>query len=139
MAAEYTPSLKRLAAMASARPSLMSSLMLLYREQEAMDDEQLAHFLECDVEALTRLALCRRPRQAPDFRGDIAAIAAHTGADSARLARMVRQASAAEALGGAPARANTSLLMAARDREDEDGADVERKGEGSGERQDDSH
>lgn len=138
MDAEYTPSLKRLADLASTRPSLMSSLMLLYREQEAMDDEQLARFLECDVAALPRLALCRRPRQAPDFRGDIEAIAAHTGADSARLARMVRQAAAAEALGSAPGRANTSsLLMAARDRADDD-ADVENKDEGRGELPDDS-
>lgn len=126
---EYKPSIKRLAAMASARPSLMSSLMLLYREQEGMDDKQLADYLECDVDALPRLALCRRPRQAPDFRGDIEAIAVHSGSDPSRLARLVRSAAMVEAMQGAPERADTSsLLMAARDREDLGDTDVEAPG-----------
>jgi hypothetical protein len=93
--------------------------MQLYREREGMDDEDLAAFLECDIEALPRLALCRRPRQAPGFRGDIEAIAAHTGANATRLAQLVRAAEAVEALGareGKGYRAGpTSMLMAARD------------------------
>jgi hypothetical protein len=99
----------------------MSSLMQLYREQQGMDDEQLAAFLECDTSALPRLALCRRPRQAPDFRGDIEAIAAHTGANPINLARLVRAAEALEAL--AEARGSglgaASTLIAARDHDDE--------------------
>ncbi len=112
---QYQPSLARLASLATSRPSLMSSLMKLYREREGMDDEQLAAFLECDPGALPRLALCRRPRQAPDFRGDIEAIAAHTGADPSRLARMVRAAEVQEALGGEGGAGGPSILMAARD------------------------
>lgn len=116
----YEPRLSRLASLATNRHSLMSSLMQLYREQEGMDDEQLAAFLECDVDALPRLALCRRPRQAPDFRGDIEAIASHSHASSARLARMVRAAEAAEAMHAARGRtSSSSLLMAARDHDEE--------------------
>jgi hypothetical protein len=96
----------------------MSSLMKLYREREGMDDEQLAAFLECDPGALPRLALCRRPRQAPDFRGDIEAIAAHTGADPSRLAKMVRAAEVHEALSAGGTAGGPSILMAARDHED---------------------
>lgn len=126
---EYKPSLERLADMASARPGLMSGLMLLYREQEGMDDTQLADFLECAVEALPRLALCRRPRQAPDFRGDIEAIAAHSGSNASRLARLVRSVEAAQAMTGAPQRMSTSsLLMAARDHEASLETDVETPG-----------
>ncbi len=138
---EYKASLKRLADMASARPSLMSSLMLLYREQEGMDDEQLADFLNCDVEALPRLALCRRPRQAPHFRGDIETIAAHSGTDASRLARLVRAAEAVQAMRGAPNHAGTSsLLMAARDREDlgDIGVDTPNSNEGSKDNLDDN-
>ncbi len=124
----YRPSLARLAGLAAARHSLMSSLMQLYREREGMDDEALAAFLECDPEALPRLALCRRPRQAPDFRGDIEAIAAHGGANSARLAQLVRAAEALEGiedLGGGTG----SILMAARDREDATGEEGDRRSE----------
>ena len=117
----YQPSLSRLASLAAARPSLMSSLMQLYREQQGMDDEQLAAFLECDTGALPRLALCRRPRQAPDFRGDIEAIAAHTGANPTNLARLVRAAEALEALAEARGSRSgpSSMLVAARDHDDE--------------------
>lgn len=115
------PSLGRLASLAAGRPSLMSSLMQLYREQEGMNDQQLAAFLECEAEALPRLALCRRPRQAPDFRGDIEAIAAHTGANPTRLAGLVRAAEGLQALregheaGPTTPNTTTSMLMAARD------------------------
>jgi hypothetical protein len=115
---QYRPSIARLASLASSRPSLMSSLMQLYREREGMDDEQLAAFLECEHEALPRLALCRRPRQAPDFRGDIEAIAAHTGANPGRLAKMVRAAEVQQALGGEHGAGGPSILMAARDHDD---------------------
>lgn len=118
---EYQPSLGRLAALASSRASLMSSLMLLYREQEDMDDEQLADFLGCEVEALPRLALCRRPRPAPRFRADVETIAGHAGADPARLARLVRAAEAAEGMRTTGAQAQAaSMLMAARDHEDDE-------------------
>lgn len=115
---QYQPNLTRLASLATSRLSLMSSLMKLYREREGMDDEQLAAFLECDPGALPRLALCRRPRQAPDFRGDIEAIAAHTGANPGRLAKMVRAAEVQEALSGGGTAGGPSMLMAARDHED---------------------
>lgn len=115
----YEPSLRRLAQLAGSRPTLMSSLMLLYKEQEDMDDEQLAEYLACDPEALPRLALCRRPRDAPHFRGDIETISDYIGADRLKLARMIRAAEAAEALRHAPGRARSaSMLMAARDHED---------------------
>ena len=115
----HQPSLSRLASLAAARPSLMSSLMQLYREQQGMDDEQLAAFLECDAGVLPRLALCRRPRQAPDFRGDIEAIAAHTGTNPISLARLVRAAEALEALAEGRGSGLASTLIAARDHDDE--------------------
>lgn len=138
------PSLGRLASLAAGRPSLMSSLMQLYREQEGMNDQQLAAFLECEAEALPRLALCRRPRQAPDFRGDIEAIAAHTGANPTRLAGLVRAAEGLQALregheaGPTTPNTTTSMLMAARDYDESAGGkDETSPGGEAGE--DDSH
>jgi hypothetical protein len=105
-----------------------------------MDDKQLAAFLECDAGALPRLALCRRPRQAPDFRGDIEAIAAHTGANPTGLARLVRAAEALEAL--AEARGSgfgaASTLIAARDHDDADEGDDTPHSSGEA-TEDDSH
>ena len=119
---DIQPSLGRLASRAASRPSLMSSLMQLYREQEGMNDQELAAFLECEAESLPRLALCRRPRPAPDFRGDVEAVAAHTGANPNRLARLVRAAESREALRqghqASAAPTSNSLLMAARDYEE---------------------
>jgi hypothetical protein len=135
----HEPSLSRLASLAASRPSLMSSLMQLYREREGMDDEQLAAFLECDTEALPRLALCRRPRQAPDFRGDIQAIAAHTNASPISLAKLVRAAESMEALGQARGAGPASMLMAARDHDEAGDAESDipqSNGEAS---EDDSH
>jgi hypothetical protein len=141
---DMQPSLGRLANLAASRPSLMSSLMQRYREQEGMDDQQLAAFLECEAEALPRLALCRRPRPAPDFRGDIETIAAHTGANPNRLARLVRASESLEALrqGQEAAPSSNSMLMAARDYDGPtDGEDVgEDVGPPPGEAgEDDSH
>lgn len=116
---EYKPSLRRLADLASIRPALMSSLMLLYKEQEDMDDNQLADFLSCDPDALPRLALCRRPRETPHFRSDVETISDYVGADRVKLARLIRAAEAAEALSQAPHRAgSSSMLVAARDHDD---------------------
>lgn len=135
---QYQPSLTRLARLAESRRSLMSSLMQLYREREGMDDEQLAAFLQCDTDALPRLALCRRPRQAPDFRGDIEAIAARAGADPSRLARLVRAAEAQESLRGGSGARQASMLLAARDYDDPDGEQDEQSQSGEA-TQDDSH
>ncbi len=115
---EHNPSLKRLAEMAEARPGLMSGLLMLFRRQESMDEEQLAAFLECDRGDLPRLALCRRPRPAPRFRRDIEEIAAYAGADPTRLAKLVRAAEVGEALRGTPAEVRRPpMLLAARDHE----------------------
>lgn len=122
----YRPSLDRLAQLAQERPNLLAGPLRLYKEQEGLDDRQLAAMLGCDVDALARLALCERPRPAPHFGKDIERIAEYVQADMWTLARVIRAAETRETLSS---REGTALptLLAARDNDDagEDDTGVE--------------
>ncbi len=108
----YKPSLDRLARLARERPHLLAGPLQLYKEQEGLDNEQIAALLGCELEALPRLALCERPRPAPHFREDVERIAAYIHADMLQLARVIRAAETREALSSGPATARPTLLAA---------------------------
>lgn len=112
----YQPSLNRLAMLAKERPNLLASPLNLYKEQEGLNDEQLAASLGCDSEAIARLALCERPRPVPHFREDVERIAAYIHADMMQLAMLIRAAESREALHHRSAAVSPALL-AARDQE----------------------
>jgi hypothetical protein len=94
----YKSSLDRLVQLAQERPTLLAGPLFLYQEQERLDDQSLAALLQCELEALPRLALCERPRPAPHFREDVERIAAYIHADMLQLAMVIRAAEAREAL-----------------------------------------
>ncbi len=116
-----SPSLSRLALLAQGRPNLLALPLILYQDQENLDDQQLAAKLGCSVDMLTNLALCERPRPAPHFREDVERIAHYIQADSMQLAMVIRAAESREAL-----RQHTRItrnrvqrtLLAARDNEE---------------------
>src|SRR5258706_3924975 len=108
----YKPSLDRLALLAKERPNLLAGPLHLYKEQEGLDDRQLAAMLSCEIEALARLALCERPRPAPHFREDVERIAAYIHADMLQLAMLIRAAEAREAFSHRPRAAPPALLAA---------------------------
>jgi hypothetical protein len=108
----YKPSLDRLALLAKERPNLLAGPLHLYKEQEGLDDRQLAAMLSCEIEALARLALCERPRPAPHFREDVERIAAYIHADMLQLAMLIRAAEAREAFSHRPGAAPPTLLAA---------------------------
>ena len=112
--------LDRLALLARERPGLLARPLMLYKEQEGLDDRQLAGLLGCDTEAIARLALCQRPRQAPHFAEDVERIARYIHADMLQLARLIRAAESREALGTRQGSDGPPTLLAARDRVDED-------------------
>lgn len=116
----YTPSLHRLALLARTRPTLLAGPLALYQQQEGLSDEQFAALLHCDIEALSKLALCERPREAPDFRHDVEQIAAYIHADVLQLAQVIRAAEAREALHSGSSMASPPLptLLAARDHDE---------------------
>jgi transcriptional regulator with XRE-family HTH domain len=120
----YRPSLDRLARLAQTRPTLLAGPLKLYQEQEGLDDEQLAAQLGCEVEALARLALCERPRPAPHFREDVERIARYIQADTLQLAMVIRNAETRESFTRGSG-ASVPTLLAARDNEDEEEADMD--------------
>ena len=128
---DFTPSLARLAHQARERQSLLAGLLFTYQEQEGLDEPGLAAFLDCDVSALPRLALCRRPRAGmPSFRTDIERISQYAGADSVRLVKLIRAIEARAALQHA-AEVPSPMLLAARDHDDAASEKVEDEGESS--------
>ncbi len=113
------PSLEFLAQLAEERSNLLAGPLSLYKEQEGLDDQQLAIILGCEPAALTRLALCERPRPAPYFRKDVERIATYIHADLLQLAMLIRAAESREALGRKRGSSSAPpTLLAARDHED---------------------
>lgn len=115
----YSPSLHRLVLLAQGRSDLLAWPLMLYQDQEGLDDRQLAARLGCAVDALHRLSLCERPRPAPHFLTDVERIAHYLQADTMRLAMVIRAAESREALRHQKRDAGQHLLLAARDNEDE--------------------
>jgi hypothetical protein len=78
-----------------------------------LDLDAVTSFLGCDRASATKLALCRRPQPtAPDFRGDVAKIAAYAGVDETRLLALLREVASIVAFRKAD---GAQLLAAARD------------------------
>lgn len=106
--------LRHAARRARDRDGFVAAALHTYQSLHGLGDDELAAFLGCAPELLPRLALCRRPDPDPlRFRAEVEAIAAYTGADSLRLAQVLREAAAARAFRAAP---DQGMLLAARDR-----------------------
>ena len=114
---DYMPSIDHLASLARKHSNLLAGPIALYKEQEGLDDQQLAAMLQCEVESLPRLALCERPREAPHFREDVERIAHYIHADTMQLALLIRAAESRYALSQQPGTTSPTLL-AARDYEE---------------------
>ena len=105
--------LARAAARAEGDPFFLAAALAAYRADAELDNAALAAELGCAESALPRLSLCRWPRgDSPMFREDVNRIAAYTGVNAARLARLLRAVDAASALRAAP----PAPLLAAQDR-----------------------
>lgn len=94
----------------------LASALADYAASEGFDEEDIAGFLNCSLDTLSLVALCRRPR--PDvvlFQSDVNRIASRFSLDAQALAEVVRRSDALSTLKQAPA--DTGLLLAARDRE----------------------
>lgn len=122
--------LDRLALLAQERPGLLAGPLMLYRDQEDLNDQQLAAQLGCDAEAIPRLALCQRPRPAPHFMEDVERIARYIHADMMRLARLIRAAESREALRARQSAFTPPALLAARDHDEENSDELNAANEG---------
>jgi hypothetical protein len=108
---------------ARSRDSYVASDLAAFQERHGLSEAQLANWLGGTIQALTNLALCRRPQaDAPSFRTDVERIALHVGVQGEALARLLRETDTIAALRSAPADASAPTdhgsLMAARDRQD---------------------
>jgi hypothetical protein len=91
-------------------------------------DAQLAAFLGCNIDSLSRAAMCRCPSYSDDSYDDhVRRIATLAGCDSSRLDQVLREAHGIAALRGIGTHFDNATLLAARDRECEtkDGAQRE--------------
>ena len=101
-------------------PSFMASALADYRAELRLNDQQLAKALDCNVEALTSLALCRTPRLDDEklFLSDVQAIAKYAGCDWKELVRVVRTVRSLATLKRFTGAPEAQLLKAARDKHD---------------------
>ena len=116
------PSLQHAARRAAHHPFFLAGVLLAYQEAHKMNDHALASFLGCAPDDLPRLALCRRPRAAPpEFRADLAHLAARFHLRAEQLANLLREVDALQSIQRQAAQAHGTqrILRAARDRDDE--------------------
>jgi hypothetical protein len=101
-------------AKASGDPFFLAHLLTFLSPGRSLGDA--ARRLNCDPAQITKLLLCRCPREdSPAFRQDVEKIAGAVGCDPLDLAQMVREAAAKKALSAGNSNVAGSLL-AARDR-----------------------
>jgi hypothetical protein len=115
---DYTPTLHRLARLARERHTLLAGLLAIYQDQEGLNEAQFAAFLKGTVNAMSLLALCRRPRtDTVNFRPDVERIAAYASVDATQLAKLIRAATAYEERSRIVG-SRMRILLAARDRDE---------------------
>lgn len=118
MAESGDPGLWWFARRASTDAFFLGRALAEYQAVHGIDDRKLAEMLQCSLEALARLALCRRPDdQAATFREEVQRIATFTSCNAERLVELLREVAAVASLREEGSDASSQgLLMAARDR-----------------------
>ncbi len=110
--------LRAAAARLEVDPFFMASALAEYRTELRLNEQQLATLLDCDVDALTSLAFCRRPRLDDErlFLSDVQVIAKYVGCDWMELARLVRTVHSLATLKRFDGVPEDQMLKAARDK-----------------------
>lgn len=117
------PIIERAAQRAAADAFFLGHLLSRVVGSGRQSRETLAGRLGCSTNQLDRLWLCRVPLETgASFRQDVERIAAFVGCDAVGLAQVIREASALAALRSVPASGPKTVLLAARDRPQEDGS-----------------
>src|SRR5215472_6025236 len=86
-----------------------------YKTIHSSDDQQLSHWLQCSVENLGRLSLCRLPQDNKEtFQRDVQQIANFTACNANRLVQLLREVASLSSLQEGSEESRTGFLMAAR-------------------------
>jgi hypothetical protein len=100
------------------RSFTLGSLLREFSQVERLSPKQLASLLSCEVETLDWLSLCYRPL--PErFGEDVSRIAERFQIDPTQLAQLIRRAEAVAAVRSTARPREETLLLAARDRDEE--------------------
>lgn len=93
-----------------------------YQDMNKLSDKDLARLLECSLEKLDRLALCRLPKdEDKDFQENIKEIADYASCNAEQLLKILREVlSIITIRKTSQVNAPVEYLMAARDRKPED-------------------
>ena len=84
---------------AAARREYLAYYLVRYQEQEELTEEAMMEFVGCFGEDYYRLALCQVPdTQGADFAVRLDRVAAYAGASTMKVAQVIRQVAALEAL-----------------------------------------
>jgi hypothetical protein len=103
-------------------PFFLAAALADYAQSEGLDEEGLAAMLNCSIETLNRLRLCRRPVPTADaYWADVTRIATRFGVKAEALAEVVRRSDVLVALRREGADGG-GLVAAARDRVEETGS-----------------
>lgn len=100
----------------------LAGVLATFRQSSGMTDRDLANYLQCEPDALIRLALCRRPDpEGNRFGEDVVRIAIHLNLNPLRLANLVRMVDALAEMEEMSKVSDTrGTLQAARDKGDWD-------------------
>jgi hypothetical protein len=97
-------------------PYFLGNALTKYEVLHGIGDKHLAEWLNCGLDSLTRLALCRMPDAEQDrFQQDTKRIAEFASCDADRLVQLLREVTAISSLRDDD-RSSSGLLIAARDR-----------------------
>jgi len=118
MAGSGDPGLRWFARRACTDVFFLGKAFAEYQAMHGIDDRKLAKMLQCTIEAVARLALCRRPDdQAAKFRQEAQRIATFASCNAEQLVQLLREVAAVASLREEGSEASSQgLLMAARDR-----------------------
>lgn len=127
MTTDRDQALRHLQGRVEREPFFLGHALAAYRRSYSFSDQQLAEFLVCSVGSISRLMLCRLPRDdSKSFREDVLRVAAFAECSPDRLAALIREVAAIESLEKS-LDASNGMLLAARDRRADDSTDGEPK------------
>lgn len=99
----------------------LASVLADYARSENLDDQGMAERFDCPTKTLISLRLCLRPDPQPDvFRREVDRIASRFEIDAGLLAEAIRRSNALRLMRSKANAEEGGLLMAARDRREED-------------------
>ena len=127
MSEQGTLALAKLASESAAmRPTFLGFVLGSFQAREGFDDTRLSRWLGIDEDQLYWLRLCRRPR-IDNFAPDVNLIANRFRINPSRLAALIREVDAVDALRITPGQTD-GVMAAARDHETSDETAIKEDG-----------